>query len=113
MGDGPEGVLTDDLPKMTVRPVGLSWDRPMASGQLVRQSGSDGSNERANRRSTDMHLYTAHIMLEERAKDRQRDFEAAQLIAQTEPPRAATSPWRDRVGRIASRFRVMRKGTAT
>ena len=26
-----------------------------------------------------MHLYTVHLMLEERANDRQRDFEAAQL----------------------------------
>ena len=60
-----------------------------------------------------MNLYTADLMVEERAKDRQRDFEAAQLLALTRPPRVASSSWRERVRPIASRFRVMRKGTAT
>lgn len=59
-----------------------------------------------------MNLYTADLMVQERAKDRERNFEAARLAALAKAPRVPSTGWRDRLGRIAW-SRVMRRGAAT
>lgn len=60
-----------------------------------------------------MNLYTADLMVQERANDRERDFEAARLAALATPPRVRSTGWRDRLGRIVAWSRVMRRGAAT
>ena len=61
-----------------------------------------------------MNLYTADLMVSDRMHDRDRAFEANRLAALAREPREAgqESGWRERIGRVAVWFRVMRRGTA-
>ena len=61
-----------------------------------------------------MNLYTADLMVNDRMHDRDRAFEANRLAALAREPRdgAPEAGWRERIGRVAAWFRVMRRGTA-
>jgi hypothetical protein len=62
-----------------------------------------------------MNLYTADLMADERMRDRERDFEADQLVAlaRVRPDPETTTRLRDRLRRTAGWFRVMRRGMTT
>ena len=61
-----------------------------------------------------MNLSTADLILDERARDRDRTFEANRLAALARVPRtrASAPDPRERLGRAAGWFRTMRRGTA-
>ena len=63
-----------------------------------------------------MDLYTADLMADERMRDRERDFEASQLLglARARPDRDhTTTGLRERIRRTALWFRAMRRGATT
>ncbi|MFL5674686.1 MAG: hypothetical protein ACJ779_06750 [Chloroflexota bacterium] len=61
-----------------------------------------------------MNLYTADLMVDERMRDRERDFQASQLaaLARETPPGEQETGWRDRLGRVTVRVRVLRRRPA-
>lgn len=73
---------------------------------------SDGSTDGPVNGATDMNLYTADLMADERMRDRERDFEANQLaaLAQVRPDPEQTTGLRERMRRTVGWFRVMRRG---
>lgn len=106
-------VLTVALRKMTVRAVRCSSNRPMAGDRRAVTVVSDDSIGEFGHGATDMNLSIADLMVQERMNDLQRDLETSRLLALARGPRAERVGWRERVGRAAERFRVMRRGTAT
>ena len=86
----------------------------MADGRLTASLGSDSSNGERSDGATDMNLYTAELMIADRMRDRDRSFEANRLAALAREPRPAApgTGRRERIGRAAAWFRVMRRGTA-
>jgi hypothetical protein len=100
---------------MTVPRGDLSWDCPMAGARPASRMDSDGSNTSRGNGATDMNLYTADLMAEERMRDRERDFEANQLaaLARGRPDPETTTGLRERIRRTAGWFRLMRSGMTT
>ena len=85
----------------------------MADRSLTASLGSDSSNNERSDGATDMNLYTADLMVIDRMHDRDRAFEARRLAAPAREPHpgAQDTGWRERLGRAAGWFRVMRHGT--
>ena len=88
--------------------------------QMATRSGTasvdsySSTGERSNG-ATDMNLYTADLMVTDRMHDRDRTFEANRLAALAREPRDGVheTSWRERIGRAAALFRVLRRGTAS
>ena len=63
----------------------------MAGARLAARMVSDGSTDEPENGATDMNLYTADLMADERMRDRERDFEANQLAALARVPTRSAS----------------------
>jgi hypothetical protein len=87
----------------------------MARKRREMRMDPDGSTDGPVNGSHDMDLYTAHLMADERMRDRERDFEASQLaaLARVRPEPDDTNRLRDGVRRTAGWFRILRRGHAT
>ena len=88
--------------------------RQMARRSETASVDSDSSTDERNHGATDMNLYTADLMVTDRMHDRDRAFEANRLAALARVPREGVheAGWRERIGRAAAWFRVLRRGTA-
>ena len=88
--------------------------RQMATRSGTASVDSDSSTGERSNGATDMNLYTADLMVTDRMHDRDRTFEANRLAALAREPRDGVheTGWRERFGRAAAWFRVLRRGTA-
>ena len=100
---------------MTVARGDVSPDCPMAGERRAMRMVVDGSTDGPENGATDMNLYTADLMAEERMRDRERDFEANRLaaLARVRPDAEHTTGMREWIRRTAGWLRVMRHGQAT